>query len=204
MRTSSPGALGADGAREPRDQGAPGQQCAKPAPPASPHSYSTHALSCLAPRFGVASGGEREGDSQSGEKAEAARSNWGRELTIIDEGDEETKTCSPSEEPNEGEPCRAHGGPALCAATRTPPLPASRAGRCSLLTPRLMSRQRPSDSSTCRSPSRDRSARQPACPLCGTQPRPPPSSGRRRKGGAARRCWRPCRRVSRSRPRTSG
>ena len=95
----------------------------------------------LAPRFGVASGGEREGDSQSGEEAEAARSNCGRELTTIDEGDEEceeTKTCSPSEEPNEGEPCRAHGGPALCAAARTPPLPASRAGRRSLLTPRLM------------------------------------------------------------------
>ena len=90
------------------------------------HPLPTHALRVPAPRFGVASGGEREGDGHEGEEAEAARSDCGRELTMIDEGDEEceeTKTCSPSEEPNEGEPRSAYGGPALCAAARTPPLP---------------------------------------------------------------------------------
>ena len=87
-----------------------------------------------APRFGAASGGEREFDGQSGEEAEA-RFDCGRELNTIDEGDEEceeTKTRSPFEEPDEGEPRSAHGGPALCAAARTPPLPASRAGRGAL------------------------------------------------------------------------
>ena len=37
------------------------------------HPLPTHALRVPAPRFGVASGGEREGDGHSGEEAEAER-----------------------------------------------------------------------------------------------------------------------------------
>ena len=101
-----------------------------------------------APRFGVASGGgERKGEGQPGEEVEAAPSNCGSELSMIDEGGEEceeTEACPPSEEHgralsleeelNEGQPCCTHGGPTLCAAACTPPPPPPRAGRCPLLT----------------------------------------------------------------------
>ena len=43
----------------------------------------------MAPRFGVANGGEREGEGQSGEEVEAAPSDCGSELSMIDEGGEE-------------------------------------------------------------------------------------------------------------------
>eukprot|EP00964_Phaeocystis_antarctica_P151277 scaffold118852_cov33-Phaeocystis_antarctica.AAC.1 len=75
----------------------------------------------MAPRFGVANGGEREGEGQSGEEVEAAPSDCGSELSMIDEGGEECEEteacpsseeqgCAPSleEEPNGGEPCCAH------------------------------------------------------------------------------------------------
>ena len=90
----------------------------------------------MAPRFGVASGGEREGEGQPGEEVEAERSDCGSELSMIDEGGEECEEteacpsseeqgCAPSleEEPDEGELCCTHDGPALCAAACTPPTP---------------------------------------------------------------------------------
>ena len=55
----------------------------------------------------------------------AERVSAGR-MECLDEECEKTKTGSPSEEPKDGEPCSAHGGPTTsCAAARTPPLPPS-------------------------------------------------------------------------------
>ena len=70
-------------------------------------------------------------DEQLGEEAEAVRSRSGSKLTMIEEGDETCEETYPAsgeqggapclqEEPSEGEPRSAHGGPALCApAPRT-------------------------------------------------------------------------------------
>ena len=103
-------------------------------PPHHP-TMPPHALLAPAPpRFCVANGGERDG--RLSEDVEAARCNCGSELSMIDEGGEECEEteacpsseeqgCAPSleEEPDEGELCCTHDGPALCAAACTPPTP---------------------------------------------------------------------------------
>ena len=117
---------------EPRDRGASGARCNSLRPPRiTPLIMPTvHSWVCT-PRFGVPSGGACQEDGQLSEEAEAVRSRCGSKLTMIEEVDETCEeTCPPSgehggapclqEDPSEGEPRSAHGGPTLCApAPRT-------------------------------------------------------------------------------------